>query len=65
MVQPTSKLLFEVIFYQDQNTGKEPAREWFLALRKVDQRKIGRQLNNAQHTWPIGMPYARNMRKGL
>jgi len=46
-------------------TGHEPVREWLKELPIEDRHAIGRDLERVQHRWPVGMPLARPLGKGL
>ncbi len=54
----------EANFYRS-DTGKEPVREWLLTLDREDRRKVGTDIQKVEFGWPIGMPYSRNLEKGL
>jgi len=45
--------------------GNEPVREWLKELPEGDRHAIGRDLERLQHRWPVGMPLARSLGKGL
>lgn len=47
------------------STGHEPVREWLKELPVEDRLAIGRDLERVQHRWPVGMPLARPLGKGL
>ena len=52
-------------FYQNQS-GKEPVREWLLALEHEEDRKIvGADIKTVEFGWPIGMPTCRSLSGGL
>lgn len=53
-----------VVFFRT-TTGHEPVREWLKELPVEDRRAIGRDLERVQHRWPVGMPLARPLGKGL
>jgi phage-related protein len=46
-------------------SGRRPVREWLLALSREDRRIIGRDIQQVEFGWPIGMPYCRPMGHGL
>lgn len=54
----------EAYFYRS-DTGKEPVREWLLTLDREDRRTVGTDIQKVEFGWPIGMPYSRNLEKGL
>ncbi len=45
--------------------GGKPVREWLLELSKDDRRIIGKDIQKVEFGWPIGMPYCRNIQRGL
>jgi phage-related protein len=45
--------------------GNEPVREWLKHLPTADRRAVGQDLERVQHRWPVGMPLARPLGKGL
>ncbi len=45
--------------------GNEPVREWLKELAEGDRRAVGQDLERVQHRWPVGMPLARPLGKGL
>ncbi len=47
------------------DSGKEPVREWLLSLDRSDCQIIGKDIQKIEFGWPIGMPYSRNLEKGL
>jgi phage-related protein len=52
-------------FYQNQN-GKEPVRDWLLALEQEGDRKtIGADIKTVEFGWPMGMPTCRSLGGGL
>jgi phage-related protein len=53
-----------LVFFRSR-TGHEPVREWLKALPVEDRHAIGRDLERVQHRWPVGMPLARFLGKGL
>jgi phage-related protein len=53
-----------LVFYRSAN-GKEPVREWLLALDALDRQAVGQDLMRAQWRWPVGMPLCRAMGQGL
>jgi phage-related protein len=53
-----------LIFFRTA-AGNEPVREWLKQLPTPDRRAIGLDLERVQHRWPVGMPLARPMGKGL
>lgn len=54
----------EAYFYKS-DTGKEPVKEWLIDLEREDRRTIGKDIQKIEFGWPIGMPYSRNLEKGL
>jgi phage-related protein len=53
-----------LVFFRT-SAGNEPVREWLEELPVEDRRAIGRDLERVQHRWPVGMPLARPLGKGL
>jgi phage-related protein len=53
-----------LVFFRT-GTGNEPVREWLKELPVEDRRAVGRDLERVQHRWPVGMPLARPLGKGL
>ena len=53
-----------LVFYRTL-TGNEPVREWLNELPEDDRKVIGRDLQRLQFRWPVGMPLARQLGKGL
>jgi phage-related protein len=51
-------------FYQTAN-GKEPVRDWLLALDVESRRIVGRDIATAEFGWPVGMPLSRSLGGGL
>lgn len=62
MINTDKKIL--AVFYK-LDSGKEPVREWLIALDREDRRIIGKDIQKVEFGWPIGMPYSRNLEKGL
>jgi phage-related protein len=46
-------------------TGRCPVREWLFELSRDDRRVIGKDIQKVEFGWPIGMPYCRNLGRGL
>ena len=53
-----------LVFFRT-SAGSEPVREWLKDLPEDDRRAVGRDLERVQHRWPVGMPLARPLGKGL
>src|SRR5437016_1936809 len=53
-----------LVFFRT-SAGREPVREWLKELPEEDRRTVGQDLERVQHRWPIGMPLARPLGKGL
>jgi len=53
-----------VVFYKTE-AGNEPVREWLLTFEKEDKQAIGVDIKTVEYGWPIGMPVARSLGKGL
>ena len=47
------------------DSGREPVRDWLLRLDREDRQTIGKDIQKVEFGWPIGMPYCRNIEKGL
>lgn len=54
----------EASFYK-LDSGKEPVKEWLIDLDREDRRTLGKDIQKVEFGWPIGMPYSRNLEKGL
>ena len=46
-------------------SGREPVRDWFLALSVEDRRIVGKDVQKVEYGWPLGMPVCRPLSKGL
>jgi phage-related protein len=46
-------------------SGREPVRDWLLALDRQDRRIVGEDIKDVEFAWPIGMPLCRSLGKGL
>jgi phage-related protein len=53
-----------LMFHRTPN-GNEPVREWLKSLPEDDRRAIGQDLERLQYRWPVRMPLARSLMKGL
>ncbi|MEP7353677.1 MAG: type II toxin-antitoxin system RelE/ParE family toxin, partial [Acidobacteriota bacterium] len=51
-------------FYLSAN-GREPVRDWILALSPEDRKLVGRDIQKVEFGWPLGMPYCRSLGQGL
>jgi phage-related protein len=51
-------------FYRSE-IGRNPVRDWLLALTKEDRQVIGKDIQKVEFGWPIGMPYCRSLGHGL
>jgi phage-related protein len=51
-------------FYESPN-GKQPVRDWILALSLDDRKIVGRDIQMVEFGWPLGMPYCRSLGQGL
>jgi len=51
--------------FYGQPSGRRPVREWILELSRQDRRIIGRDIQQVEFGWPIGMPYCRPLGHGL
>ena len=46
-------------------SGREPVRDWFLALSVEDRRIVGKDVQKVEYGWPLGMPVCRPLANGL
>jgi phage-related protein len=53
-----------LVFFRT-SVGHEPVRERLKELPEDDRRRVGQDLERVQHRWPVGMPLARPLGKGL
>lgn len=60
---PSTKKL-PAFFYQN-SSGREPVRDWLLALDAESRRIVGRDIATAEFGWPVGMPLSRSLGGGL
>jgi phage-related protein len=42
-------------------SGREPVRDWLLALDRADRRIVGEDIKDVEFSWPIGMPLCRSL----
>ena len=52
------------VFYQSPS-GREPVREWLLALDEKSRRIVGQDIATVEFGWPLGMPLCRGLGGGL
>ena len=65
MVQSSSfKKRKSVRFFQS-DSGREPVKDWIKRLPRSSRKVIGRDVLTLQLGWPLGMPLARKLEKGL
>jgi phage-related protein len=64
MAQESMVDMISLVFFRTES-GNEPVREWLKGLPEEDRRVIGQDLQRLQHRWPVGMPFARALTKGL
>ena len=57
--------LIPIVFYKEDGSNNEPAREWLQTLTKEDRRIIGKDLRTVQIGWPLGMPLVKSIGRGL
>jgi phage-related protein len=62
MIERHKKL--QARFYET-GTGRKPVREWLLEISEDDRRRIGKDIQKVEFSWPIGMPYCRALGLGL
>jgi len=55
----------DLLFAKNEQSGKEPVREWLKNLPKNEKKIIGEDIMVVQYGWPIGMPIVRNLGNGL
>ena len=60
----TPEPILSVAFFQTE-TGREPVREWLKSLPRENRRIIGEHIKTVHFGWPLGMPLARKLDKGL
>ncbi|WP_045107507.1 type II toxin-antitoxin system RelE/ParE family toxin [Legionella hackeliae] len=60
---PLRKIL-TAVFYRKPN-GLEPVRTWLKLLAKTDKKIIGRDINEVECNWPVGMPKVKYLEKRL
>ena len=46
-------------------SGREPVRDWLMRLPRTDRQAVGKDIQKVEFGRPIGMPYSRNLEKGL
>ena len=54
----------EVSFFR-ATSGREPVREWLLALTKDERRTIGADIAYVQYKWPMSRPQVGHLRGDL
>lgn len=54
----------EAVFYR-LDSGREPVKEFLLALDREDRRTIGIDIQRVEFGWPVGMPFSRKLEPGL
>ena len=54
----------QLVFYRSA-AGREPVRDWLLALEAANRRAVGLDLMRVQFAWPVGMPLVRPLGDGL
>ena len=62
-MKKTSKKISAFFFKSD--TGKQPVKELILSLADSDKKIIGEDIKTIEFGWPIGMPVAKSLGKGL
>ena len=62
MDQPEKKIV--AVFYRS-GSGKQPVREWLLAVSNEDRRTIGKDIQRIEFEWPVGMPHCRPLHSKL
>jgi phage-related protein len=61
MAQPKK---IKAYFYRSAS-GREPVRDWLMALDIEDRKIVGKDIQKIEFGWPIGMPYSRPMGRSL
>ncbi len=51
-------------FYRT-TSGREPVREWLRELPADDRKIIGEDIKDVEFSWPVGLPLARSLGRGL
>ena len=54
----------QAVFFSNES-GKEPVRDWLIALDKPDKQSIGEDIKTAEYGWPLGMPVVKLLGSGL
>ena len=54
----------QAVFFSNES-GKEPVRDWLIALDKPDKQSIGEDIKTAEYGWPLGMPVVKPLGSGL
>ncbi len=62
MTRPRKKII--AVFYRS-GSGKQPVRDWLLALSDEDRRTIGKGIQRIEFEWPVGMPHCRPLQSEL
>lgn len=60
----TNGLRLQMAFFKTEG-GREPVREWLLALPRAERQAIGTDLLDVQYAWPVGMPLVRKLEADL
>ena len=56
-------MILPAAFYQSPS-GKEPVKDWLLALEEKSRRVVGRDIATVEFGWPLGMPLCRKLGGG-
>ncbi len=64
IVMAKDKKHITVIFFKTES-GKEPAREWLQDLSFADRKEIGKDLQDIEYSYPLGMPLVKKLEKDL
>ena len=54
----------QAVFFSNKS-GKQPVRDWLIALDKPDKQSIGEDIKTAGYGWPLGMPVVKPLGSGL
>jgi len=52
-------------FFYELPSGRSPVRDWIKGLDPADRKIIGEDIKDVEFAWPIGMPLARALGRGL
>jgi phage-related protein len=64
-MNPKGLKKLDVLFAKNNQSQREPVREWLRSLPKYEKQRIGEDIMAVQYDWPVGMPLVRSLGKGL